>query len=98
MAASALPHAPFSIALHATIGVSESTRDMLRTLDVFLILTCGGESPSVMQNATGRCRVCFLFEGIDCQREVCSARSAERGAPATCSSHVDVCASLPGSE
>ncbi len=48
MAASALPHAPFSIALHATIGVSQRTRDMLRTLDVFFILTCGGESPSIM--------------------------------------------------
>jgi hypothetical protein len=43
MAASALPHAPFSIALHAMIGVSERTRDVLRTLDVFFILTCGGE-------------------------------------------------------
>ena len=43
MAASALPHAPFSIALHSMIGVSERTRDVLRTLDVFFILTCGGE-------------------------------------------------------
>jgi hypothetical protein len=43
MAASAVPHAPFSIALHSMIGVSERTRDTLRTLDVFFILTCGGE-------------------------------------------------------
>ena len=43
MAASAVPHAPFSIALHSMIGVSERTRDVLRTLDVFFILTCGGE-------------------------------------------------------
>lgn len=44
MAASAVPHAPFSIALHSMIGVSEHTRDTLRTLDVFFILTCGGET------------------------------------------------------
>ena len=42
MAGSALPHAPFSMALHLTIGVSQRTRDTLRTLDVFFILTCGG--------------------------------------------------------
>jgi len=45
MAASALPHAPFSIGLHALIGVSERTRDAMRTLDVFFILTCGGTPP-----------------------------------------------------
>ena len=49
MAASALPHAPFSIALHSMIGVSERTRDTLRTLDVFFILTCGGEDWTLME-------------------------------------------------
>ena len=42
MVASALPHSPWSIALHCMIGVSERTRDFLRTMDVFFILTCCG--------------------------------------------------------
>ena len=42
MVLSAFPHAPWSIALHCTIGVSERTRDFLRTMDVFFILTCSG--------------------------------------------------------
>jgi hypothetical protein len=42
MALSGLPHAPWSIALHCTIGVNEATRDLLRTMDVFFIVTCAG--------------------------------------------------------
>ena len=42
MALSGLPHAPWSIALHCTIGVDEATRDFLRTMDVFFIVTCAG--------------------------------------------------------
>ncbi len=42
MALSGLPHAPWSVALHCTIGVNEATRDFLRTMDVFHIITCGG--------------------------------------------------------
>lgn len=42
MVLSALPHAPWSVALHCTIGVGERTRDFLRTMDVFFILTCSG--------------------------------------------------------
>ena len=42
MALSGLPHAPWSIALHCTIGVDEATRDFLRTMDVFHIVSCGG--------------------------------------------------------
>jgi hypothetical protein len=57
MAASALPHAPFSIALHSMIGVSERTRDVLRTLDVFFILTCGGEG--------FRCAACIHGQQAD---------------------------------
>ena len=42
MALSGLPHAPWSVALHCTIGVDEATRDFLRTMDVFFIVTCAG--------------------------------------------------------
>ena len=42
MALSGLPHAPWSVALHCTIGVGEGTRDFLRTMDVFSIITCAG--------------------------------------------------------
>lgn len=41
-ALSALPHAPFAIRLHCTIGVSERTRDIWRACDIFFIFTCGG--------------------------------------------------------
>jgi predicted membrane channel-forming protein YqfA (hemolysin III family) len=40
---SALPHAPFSIRLHLTIGCSEESRNLWRTLDIFFIFTCAGE-------------------------------------------------------
>ena len=40
---SAVPHLPFSIRLHCTIGVSQQTRDFWRTLDVFFIFSCAGE-------------------------------------------------------
>lgn len=55
MVLSALPHLPFSIRLHCTIGVSEQVRDFWRTLDVFFIFTCAGMWLSLCTALDGLC-------------------------------------------